>query len=171
MGYNQPMSEHHIKRAAEIIKDIKYITIASVSADGQPWNTPVYSAFDKDLNFYWFSDKNSQHSQNVRGNNKVLLVIYDSTVPEGTGEGVYVKATVSELNEADEILAAKAVLDERVGKTNRRNAEDYMGDTVLRGYKATAVQVWMNDDEKDENGKYVRDIRVEVLPDDLREQL
>ncbi len=60
------MSEHHNKRAAEIIKDIKYITIASVSDDGQPWNTPVYSAFDKDLNFYWFSDKNSQHSQNVR---------------------------------------------------------------------------------------------------------
>jgi nitroimidazol reductase NimA-like FMN-containing flavoprotein (pyridoxamine 5'-phosphate oxidase superfamily) len=165
------MSEHHNKRAAEIVKEIKYITIASVSADGQPWNTPVYSAFDKDLNFYWFSDKNSQHSQNVRGNNKVLLVIYDSTVPEGTGEGVYVKATVSELNEPEAILAAKAVLDERVGKEKERNAENYMGDAVLRGYKATAMQVWMNDDDKDENGNYVRDIRVEVPLDELKERL
>jgi general stress protein 26 len=135
------LSDHHNKRAAEIIKEILYITIASVSSDGQPWNTPVYSAFDKDLNFYWFSDKNSQHSQNVRSNNKVLLVIYDSTVPEGTGEGVYVKAIVSELNTPEEILAAKAVLDERVGKEKERNAENYMYDAVLRGYKATALQV------------------------------
>jgi uncharacterized protein YhbP (UPF0306 family) len=165
------MSDHHNKRAAEIIKEILYITIASVSADGQPWNTPVYSAFDKDLNFYWFSDKNSQHSRNVRGNNKVLLVIYNSTVPEGTGEGVYVKATVSELNTSEEILAAKAVLDERVGKEKERNADNYMGDAVLRGYKATAVQVWMNDDDKDEDGNYIRDIRVEVPLDTLKDQL
>lgn len=156
------MSDRHNKRAAEIIKQIKYITIASVSADGQPWNTPVYSAFDRDLNFYWFSDKNSQHSQNVRNNNKVLLVIYDSTVPEGTGEGVYIKATVSELNEPEAILAAKAVLDERVGKEKERNAENYMGNAVLRGYKAKALQIWMNDDEADDSGNYIRDIRVEV---------
>lgn len=165
------MSTHHNKRAAEIIKDIKYITIASVSDDGQPWNTPVYSAFDKDLNFYWFSDKNSRHSQNVRSNNKVLLVIYDSTVPEGTGEGVYIKATVNELNEPDEILAAKAVLDERVGKEKERDADNYMGNAVLRGYKASAVQIWMNDDDKDENGNYIRDIRVEVSLDELRSNL
>ncbi len=164
------MSDHHNKRASEIIKEIKYITIASISADGQPWNTPVYSAFDKELNFYWFSDKNSQHSQNVRSNNKVLLVIYDSTVPEGTGEGVYVKATVSELNDPDEILAAKAVLDERVGKEKERNADNYTGNAVLRGYKATALQVWMNDDDKDENGNYVRDIRVEVPLEALKGQ-
>lgn len=165
------MSDHHNKRAAEIINEILYITIASVSADGQPWNTPVYSAFDKDLNFYWFSDKNSQHSQNVRSKSKVLLVIYNSTVPVGTGEGVYVKATVSELNAPEEILAAKAVLDERVGKEKERNAENYIGNAVLRGYKATAVQVWMNDDDKDENGNYVRDIRVEVPLDELRASL
>ncbi len=162
------MSEHHNKRAAEIIKEILYITIASVSEDGQPWNTPVYSAFDKDLNFYWFSDKHSQHSQNVRSNNKVLLVIYKSTVREVTVEGVYIKSRVSELNAPEEILIAKAVLDERVGKEKERNANNYMGDAVLRGYKATAVQVWMNDDDKDDNGNYVRDIRIEVPIDKLR---
>jgi uncharacterized protein YhbP (UPF0306 family) len=165
------MAEHHNTRAAEIIKEILYITIASVSEDGQPWNSPVYSAFDEDLNFYWFSDKNSQHSQNVRANNKVLLVIYNSRVPEGTGEGVYVKATVSELNTPEEILHAKGVLDERVGKEKERNAQNYMGNNVLRGYKATPVQVWMNDDEKDVNGNYVRDIRVEVPLSELRKSL
>jgi uncharacterized protein YhbP (UPF0306 family) len=165
------MAEYHNKRAAEIIKEILYITIASVSQDGQPWNSPVYSAFDKDLNFYWFSDKNSQHSQNARANNKVLLVIYNSTVPEGTGEGVYIKAVVSELNSPEEILAAKGVLDKRAGKAKERDAENYMGDATLRGYKATPIQAWMNDDDKDENGNYVRDIRVEVSLEALRGQL
>ncbi len=165
------MSEHHNKRVAEIINEILYITIASVSQDGQPWNSPVYSAFDENLNFYWFSDKNSKHSQNVRNNNKVMLVIYDSTVPEGTGEGVYVQAIVEELNSDSEILSALEVLDNRVGKAKQRDSSDYTGEAVLRGYKAVPVKVWMNDDEKDDSGNYIRDIRVEVPLKAIKGQL
>ena len=111
------MSDTHTKSASEIINQILYITIASVTADGKPWNTPVYSGFDKDLNFYWFSDKNSQHSTNLRENNNAFLVIYDSTVPESTGEGVYIQAEVQELTEEGEALDALKVMDSRVGKT------------------------------------------------------
>ncbi len=50
------MSQIHNKKAAEIIKKIPYITLATVSEEGQPWNSPLWSAFDKDLNFYWASD-------------------------------------------------------------------------------------------------------------------
>lgn len=165
------MSEHHNQRASEIIKRILYITIASVSADGKPWNTPVYSAFDSDLNFYWASDKNSQHSQNVRASQDVFFVVYDSTVPEGTGEGIYFKATAQELNSKDEALAALQVLDGRVGKNQERDFANYSGDAVLRVYRATPQSVWMNDDDKDENGNYVRDIRIEVPTASLKEQL
>lgn len=165
------MSDFHNQRASEIINQILYITIASVSKDGQPWNTPVYSAFDKDLNFYWFSDKNSQHSNNIRDTKNVFLVIYDSTAPEGTGEGVYIQAEVQELSKEVEILGALKVLDARVGKTKERDFTDYSGDAVLRGYKATPKRVWMNDDDKDEQGNYARDIRVEVPLDKLKELL
>jgi nitroimidazol reductase NimA-like FMN-containing flavoprotein (pyridoxamine 5'-phosphate oxidase superfamily) len=165
------MSELHNIRAAEIVKRILYITIASVSVDGKPWNTPVYSAFDDDLNFYWASDKNSQHSQNVRTNQDIFLVVYDSTVPEGTGEGVYLQAKAQELTNEYEALAALRVLDERVGKAKERNFSNYSGDAVLRVYKATPQSIWMNDDDKDENGNYIRDIRVEAPLTSLREQL
>jgi general stress protein 26 len=77
--------------AKEIIEKIQYITIATVSKDGEPWNTPVYSAYDEDYNFYWISWKENQHSKNIAENNQVFSVIYDSTVPEGTGEGVYIR--------------------------------------------------------------------------------
>ncbi len=164
------MSDHHNQRAAEIVKEILYITIASISAEGKPWNTPVYSAFDKDLNFYWASDKNSHHSQNIRASKDVFLVVYNSTVPESTGEGVYFQATAQELNNEEEALAALKVLDGRVGKTKERDFANYSGDAVLRVYKATPQLVWMNDDDKDKNGNYVRDIRVELPLDTLREQ-
>jgi len=162
------MSDYHDKRSSEIIKQILYITIASVTKDGKPWNTPVYSAFDEELNFYWFSDKNSQHSNNVRDTKNVFLVIYDSTVPEGTGEGVYIQAEVLELNEETEVLGALNVLDTRVGKAKERDFASYSGDAVLRGYKAIPKRAWMNDDDKDAQGNYIRDIRVELPLDKLK---
>jgi uncharacterized protein YhbP (UPF0306 family) len=66
------MYEQLNKRAKEIIELILYITIATVSKDGTPWNSPVYSAFDEDYNFYWASDQNGQHSKNIAENDKVL---------------------------------------------------------------------------------------------------
>lgn len=162
------MSDFHNKRVSEIINKILYVTIASVSEDGKPWNSPVYSAFDKDLNFYWFSDKNSQHSTNLRNSSEAFLAIYDSTVPESTGEGVYIQARVRELTKESEVLAALKALDARVGKDKERDIKEYSGKAVLRGYQATPLKIWVNDDEKDENGNYVRDIRVEISLEDLK---
>jgi general stress protein 26 len=165
------MSDFHNHRAAEIIRQIPYVTIASVSSDGQPWNTPVYAAFDEGLNFYWFSDKDSQHSKNVRDTKNVFLVIYDSTAPEGTGEGVYLQATVRELSEKNEILESLKTADSRAGKTKARDHADYCGEAVRRGYKATPTKVWTNDCDRDEAGTYIRDIRVEVDIEQLKKGL
>ena len=51
-----------IGKAAKVIKSILYINIASITPNGKPWNSPVYCAFDKNLNYYWFSWKENQHS-------------------------------------------------------------------------------------------------------------
>jgi Pyridoxamine 5'-phosphate oxidase len=67
-----------------------YITIATADSNGQPWNTPLYAAYDEHYNFYWASWTESVHSRNIRQNPAVFLVVYDSTVPEGTGEGIYI---------------------------------------------------------------------------------
>ena len=162
------MSDFHNKKAAEIIKKILYITLATVSKVGQPWNSPLYSAFDKDLNFYWFSDHKSVHSSNIKNNNKVFCVIYDSTMKEGTGEGVYFIGKAYEILHDDKILASLKIMDERVGKQKERSAEKFKGANPLRVYKVVPVKFWMNDDEKDINGKYVKDIKIEVPIDILK---
>ena len=83
-----------IQKAADIIQEIIYINIASVTPDGLPWNTPVYSAYSDRLDFFWHSWKENQHSINVAHNPNVFVTIYDSTAPEGTGWGVYFQGTV-----------------------------------------------------------------------------
>jgi hypothetical protein len=151
--------EDKISRAKEIIEKILYITIATATSDGQPWNSPVYSAFDESYNFFWESDQNGQHSKNIRENSRVFIVIYDSTAPEGTGEGVYIQAKAYELTDKEEIVHGLSFLDKRVGK-KPHTPEQFLGEMPRRVYKAVPDKVWIND-EGVVNGNYI-DIRVEV---------
>src|SRR3990167_9578228 len=107
------MSKDLSKQAKEIIARINYITIASVTPDSKPWNSPVFSAYDDDYNFYWGTHKDSQKAKNIAANENVFLVIYDSTVPPGTGEGVFVQAKARQLSDPDEIQHAYETLRDR----------------------------------------------------------
>ncbi|OGK24180.1 hypothetical protein A3A46_00525 [Candidatus Roizmanbacteria bacterium RIFCSPLOWO2_01_FULL_37_13] len=106
--------ESLIKAAAKIIKNILYINIATITPDGKPWNSPVYCAYDKNLNYYWLSWKLNQHSKNVRNNPSAFVTIYDSTVPAGTGFGVYFEGKAYELkNIKDILIGIKQFIPER----------------------------------------------------------
>lgn len=153
-----------LKRAKEIIDKIIYITIATSSKDGQPWNSPVYSAYDESYNFYWASWTQNQHSKNIAENDKIFIVIYDSTAHEGTGEGVYIQAKAHVLANENEIEAAIGLLDGRVGKkkdTKTRIAQ-FMGGKPRRVYKAVPEKFWINGDG-DIEGEYI-DVRFEIDP-------
>jgi pyridoxamine 5'-phosphate oxidase-like protein len=54
-----PMLMNKDPAAREILENIGYMAIASVSSDGKPWNTPVYFACDEGFNLYWVSAKES----------------------------------------------------------------------------------------------------------------
>jgi hypothetical protein len=152
------MSEYHNKRAKEILSTVLYSTIATASKASKPWNSPVAGFWDKDYNLYWFSDRKCVHSSNRRENNNIFIVVYDSTMPEGTGEGVYIEATAFEVNEPAEI---RRVVSLQTGNM-RCEVEKVSGGAIHRFYRAIPKNVWINDDEKDKNGHYVRDIRVKV---------
>lgn len=153
------MEDENVKKAKDIISRILYITIATASKDGTPWNSPVYSAFDENYNFFWASDQNGQHSKNIKENNKVFLVIYDSTVPEGAGEGVYVQAKAYALVDDEEIQHALNCLDERVGK-KPHSPNQFLGNKPRRVYKAIPEKFWVNGDGE-VKGNYI-DIRMEI---------
>lgn len=150
---------NNIEKAKAIIKKIPYITIATISEEGMPWNAPVFAAYDKNYTFYWGTYRDSQKSKNIRANKNVFLVIYDSTVGPGKGEGVYIKATAEELNDPKEIeMAHKLLWDRHV--VPYWKLEQVQGKAPVRLYKATPEKVWMNG-EGEVDGNYI-DIRVEV---------
>lgn len=161
------MSDYHQKRAAEIIKQIRYATLATVTPDGAPWNSPVAHEYDENLNIYWVSDKEGQHSINVTDNKRVFIVIYDSTVPEGDGEGVYTQATVSQVTDPEEILKVRRI---KKGSHFEQSPDTFLGESIRYMYKATPQKVWMNDAEI-KDGVFIKDYRVELDLEDLRLRL
>lgn len=130
------MEDRHIKSAREILEQIRYINIATVNEDGSPWNTAVSASHDAHLNFYWGSSPDSVHSRNIRRDGRVFVTIYDSTAPEGTGEGLYLRGRAEELGR--------------------------LADSAVHEYRFTPEQVWINDEAKNDDGSYRHDIRVEL---------
>jgi general stress protein 26 len=146
-------------QAKEIIERIPYITLATVDEQGMPWNSPVFAAYDKDYTFYFGTHIDSQKARNIKKNENVFIIIYDSTVTPGDGAGVYIKAIAKEITDSQEIaFAHKLIWDRHV--VPYWKLEEVQGDAPIRLYKAIPEKVWMNG-EGEKDGHYI-DTRVEI---------
>ncbi len=154
----------NLEKAAGVIQRIQYINVASVTEEGLPWNTPVYCAFDKELNFYWLSWKENQHSKNIHNNPNVFVTIYDSTVPEGTGFGVYLQGRARAVTGLKDLAKAVVYGYKRRGAAVR-DIVYFLGKYPRRVYKFTPEKVWVNGDSKKE-GQFI-DIKEEISLDEL----
>lgn len=152
-----------INATAKILEKQLYTNIASVTPDGKPWNSPVFTSYDKKLNYYWASWKKNQHSINIRNNPNVFVTVYDSTVPAGTGVGVYFQGKAYELKNPKTMLVATKVLYKRSNKKPREIIE-FLKKYPRRLYQFVPKRVWINGDG-DINGNFI-DIRTEL---DLKE--
>ena len=59
----------------KILQENLYMTISVASKDGDPWIANLYYVYDKNYNFYWYSPKNSLHSQRIKENPTVVLAM------------------------------------------------------------------------------------------------
>ena len=153
------MSDVDNRKARQIIKRIVYITLATASKSGKPWNTPTFAAYDKAYTFYWHSGKYAQHAQNIKENSDVFIVIYDSTKTWGNGKAVYIRAKAEEVTNEKELEKALIYLGERTGE-EMGSVEKFLGTAPRRVYKAVPKQTWMNKNTEID-GRRV-DIRVEI---------
>lgn len=145
----------------EILNNVQYATLATVSAGCEPYNAPVFFMYDDAMNLYWSSSVHSQHSKNIENNGKGYIVIYDSTVTQGTGWGVYIQAEASVVTHPDEAEKASILLGNRRGKSfNKKGTNLVVG--IHKIYKAKPIHLWINDAKKDEKGEYVEDYRVSI---------
>ena len=94
------------QRARTVIDTNKYMTLATIGPDGLPWATPVFFTPDGYSRLYWASDPETQHSRNIADRPEVAIVVFDSSVPIGSAQAVYMRAHAAEV--APDELADRA---------------------------------------------------------------
>ena len=150
--------------ARRTLRRIATVALATASRDGQPWNSPVFAAFDGRA-FYWSSLTDAVHSINIAANSAVFLTIFDSTAPDQSGHGVYVRATARELTDHQSIAKALEALAARK-RESAKPVEDHVAPQPRRVYEAVPESMWTNV-LHDDHGYYF-DKRIEIDIADLR---
>lgn len=158
----------YLQSARDIIEKIEYFNVASITPEGLPWNTPVFYSYDQDLNFYWLSWKNTQHSINVENNPNVFITIYNSTLPVGSGNGVYMKGVVEELTNPIEIATGLKCHYNR-SKHKMKDIVMFLTSYPRRVYKFIPEKVYFNG-QRDIEGNYI-DSRTEISLEELKKML
>jgi pyridoxine/pyridoxamine 5'-phosphate oxidase len=125
--------------AREIMDANQYMTLATADGDGRPWATPVWFAHQGYTDLFWVSRPDARHSRNLAVRPEVGIVIFDSTVPAGSGQAVYVEALAGELEEAgrEQGIAIFSRRSEAQG-AGRWGVADVSGPAPLRLYRARA---------------------------------
>jgi uncharacterized protein YhbP (UPF0306 family) len=98
--------------ARAIIEANLYMVLATADASGEPWASPVYYAPAGYREFLWISDPDARHSQNIAARREVGIVVFDSSVPIDTGQGVYMTAW-ADLVENDEVSSGIELFSRR----------------------------------------------------------
>jgi hypothetical protein len=146
-----------IRDARNLIDRVEYGSLATVCAYNEPWNTPLHLAVDQDWHVYWCSSPDAQHSLNIRRNPCAVLVVYDSTRPDRTAAGVYLKVRAYELAAALDVQRALSCLYRRKHEPPPP-VDDFLADAPRRAYEAAPTAIWTNVLVQD--GPYTMDRRV-----------
>jgi len=133
--------------ARKIIDRNRFMVLATADPSGQPWPSPVYFAHRDYREFFWVSDPDAAHSQNLRVRREVGIVIFDSRAKLGAGQGVYLLGVAQELP-AHDVGEGVAVFAERSLDHGgpEWTVEDVREPSKHRLYRATAEAVYVLDE-------------------------
>lgn len=149
--------------AKKIIETNIYMVLSTASLEGEPWISPVFFAYDHQYNLYWVSNKDANHSELIRKNPRVAISIFNSQAPEGDGDGVYVKADVTELADEVEIKNGMETFNNRASMDDFKikNISEVTGNGIWRIYKAKPNEITKLGKGTFVNGQYI-DQRIPV---------
>src|SRR3989442_15804183 len=95
------MAEGRGYPARGMINASRYRVLATADETGRPWASPVYFANSGYAEFFWVSAPEAAHSRNIAVRPQVSIVIFNSQVPIGAGQGVYMAAVAQEVPGAE----------------------------------------------------------------------
>jgi Pyridoxamine 5'-phosphate oxidase len=139
------MSDERLNDLARTIIDSnKYMVLGTADQAGHPWVTPVWFVSEGYTRFHWVSSPEARHSRNLAGRPEVAIAIFDSTVPVGGAQAVYMAGTAEELTGAEldggiEVFGRLSVAD--VGRM--WGLEDVQPPSLFRLYRATVSEHYL----------------------------
>ena len=127
--------------AREILDSNLYMVLATADEAGRPWASPVYFAHSGYVELFWVSSPEATHSRNIAVRPEVSIVVFDSTVPIGAGQGVYMSAAAGEtpggeLERGIEVFSRRSLATGGASWT----PDDVRGEAPFRLYRAEAAQ-------------------------------
>jgi nitroimidazol reductase NimA-like FMN-containing flavoprotein (pyridoxamine 5'-phosphate oxidase superfamily) len=127
--------------ARTIIDSNRCMALGTADPDGHPWVSPVFFASEDYKHFYWVSSPDARHSRIVAARPEVAIAIFDSTVPVGGAQAVYMSGRAEELTGAElergiEVFGQLSEAD--VGR--RWGLEDVQPRSLFRLYRATVSE-------------------------------
>jgi hypothetical protein len=135
----------HAAIAAAIIDSNLYMVLGTADADGRPWVSPVFYAAKGYTDFYWISSPAAAHSRNIATRPEISIVIFDSGVPAGAGQAVYMSATVEQLAGDDVVRGLEIYPGSPERGARTVSVEELRAPGPYRLYRARAAQHWILD--------------------------
>ena len=134
------LAEH----ARGVIDANRYMALGTADEAGHPWVSPVWFASEDYRNFHWVSSPDAKHSRNLAARPEVAIAIFDSSVPVGGAQAVYMNGVAKELTGA-ELEQGLEVFDRVSQKDIGRGwgLDDVQGSALFRLYRATVAEHWM----------------------------
>jgi uncharacterized protein YhbP (UPF0306 family) len=131
-------------RVRRVIDANRYMALGTADEAGHPWISPVWFASEDYRNFYWVSSPDAKHSRNLASHPAVAIAIFDSSVPVGGAQAVYMKGVAKELTGAE--LGEGLEVFDRVSSKDVGRAfglDDVQGSALFRLYRATVSEHWV----------------------------
>jgi len=125
------------------------MVLGTSDGSGMPWVTPVYFAAEGYRDFYWVSAPDRTHSRNIAARPQIAIVVFNSQVPIGQGQGVYMAATASEIT-GDELERGIEVFSRVSTNHGARpwTLEDVQPPAELRIFHAKVSAHWVLDPDR-----------------------
>ena len=101
--------------AAQVIDANRYLVLATADQHGVPWVSPLWYAHAGYREFFWVSDPQARHSQNIEIRPRVSIVIFDSSARPGAASAVYISGTAG--------MVAGPDLERSIGVYSRQSLE------------------------------------------------
>lgn len=126
--------------ARAIIDANVYMTLGTADAAGRPWASPVFYAAWEYREFYWMSSLEATQCRNIVVRPEVSIVIFDSQIPVGSGQAVYMSAIAGPVPD-DEIPRGVEIYPGPADRDARPiTAEKVRPPSLYRLYRATVTQ-------------------------------